>query len=62
MAEPGIKPGFPASLVRCSTTELSRLISTVHLAQTTTQEGAGSEVVLERAGSEVVYQQFGEIY
>ena len=36
MAGPGIEPGTPASLVRCSTTELSRPISTVHLAQTTT--------------------------
>ena len=45
MAGPGIEPRIPASLVRCSTTELSRAISTVHLAQTTTLERAGSEVV-----------------
>ena len=36
MVVPGIEPGTPASLVRCSTTELSRPISTVHLARTTT--------------------------
>ena len=31
MAGAGIEPGTPASLVRCSTTEQPRLISTVHL-------------------------------
>ena len=36
MAGTEIKPGTPASLVWCSTTELSRPISTVHLAQITT--------------------------
>ena len=36
MTGPGIEPGTPASLVRCSTTELSRSISTVHLSRTTT--------------------------
>ena len=36
MAGPGIETGTLASLVRCSTTELSRPISTVHLARTTT--------------------------
>ena len=36
MAGPGIEPGTPASLFRCSTTELSRPISMVHLARTTT--------------------------
>ena len=36
MTGPGIEPGTPASLVRCSTTELSRPISMVHLARTTT--------------------------
>ena len=32
----GIEPRTPASLFRCSTIELSRLISTVHLARITT--------------------------
>ena len=36
MAGTGIEPRSLALLVRCSTTELSRLISTVHLARTTT--------------------------
>ena len=36
MAGPGIEPGTLASLVRCSTTELSRPISTVQIARTTT--------------------------
>ena len=36
MAGLGTEPWTPASLVRCPITELSRPISTVHLAKTTT--------------------------
>ena len=62
MTGPGIEPRTPASLVRFSTTELSRPISLVHLARTTISSPLKKSLCSELRHTQQIQIQFHPVW